>query len=312
MNIENRKKRFKTIKANYETSYGEINNKKVSALLSNENAYKVRFCHIGKCFKYCPEDGVKEKRFRGLRDLLSKTFWSDYVYSRDKYSESTGVSSNLEGIERGILVHKQLRDYTNMKLEDFKKKYNINFNKKPPTSDLHPFTMQAISVMREWKLKPIIAEFIVYDTSFMIATGVDMLCLNQNGSLISIDWKCGMDGYISKSSGMMNGPLADYLSNSPLNQAYIQKTIESELMAISYDGIRPDVCYVVNLNKESNDPYMVPQDILKMGSTLYQYMLSVLNKEREDKKKEKINKIKERKAKRKQNCEQFKTKRVKN
>src|SRR5687768_3710667 len=229
-------------------------NTQLGSLLSNPRNKLVRYVPFAKCFMFTVEldkatgKRKKERKLCGITKIMGKYFWPDYVYTRDRYNMGTGAHSKEDGINRGKQVHKQLRDYANLSEKAFKKKYS---------DGVHKYTLYAIKTLKMWKLKPVCAEFVIYDEENGIATAVDMICTPSNskgGEVVLLDWKCGFDYYMVKSNNVyMKGPLEGY-SCCPLYQGYYQLAIEYAILTKKY-GITPVKCIVVQLSQEQINPY---------------------------------------------------------
>jgi hypothetical protein len=258
----------------------------LGSLLSNPRNKRVRYFHPAKCFMLTVEvdsngKRKKEKKLCGITRIMGKYFWPDYEYKRDRYNLGTGAHSKEDGIERGVTVHRQLRDYANLSAKDFKKKH--------PLEDIHDYTRYAIKTLKLWKLKPVCAEFIIYDEDNGIATAIDMICTptaSKGGEIILLDWKCGFDHYMVKSNNAdMKGPLKEY-SCCPLYQGYYQLAIESAILSTKY-GITPSKCIVVQLSQEQVNPYIVPTEVLNASVELYDFMVASRMEEKNEKERNK-------------------------
>jgi hypothetical protein len=255
----------------------------IVSLLINPRNRNIRFSSYSRCFKLEIRDestinsnnnnGTEKKRkeiiLSGLLPSLKRVFWPDYQYIPTKYGGNTGVRSSFEGRMRGTLVHDQIRSYINESEKDFLKKHET----------LHFYTKKAIIAMKEWELRPIAAEFIIYDEDAKIATSIDALCIDKNYDLVIIDWKCGYDHFIMRATCTMKGPLENKYSDCPLHQAYLQVLMNKVILEKFY-GINVNKCYVVQITKDGISNFSPPSDFIENRFQLYDYMVSTIKKQK--------------------------------
>lgn len=238
---------------------------------------QVNYCAWMQCIVYKSARYAKGIKLKGITRLLKQHMWPDYVYERPNYRISTGVSSSLEGKERGKLVHSELERYTNSPGVYISQKHNYIRS----VESLHDYTKKAIFALDKWHLTPLCAEVAIGDIENMWGTMIDSVCLFTRGDerkLVLIEWKTGMDGYIEKGNKMMRGPLGRHFSNCPLNQAHAQLLMAKQML-IRYYGIIVSDAYVVNINTESVRPYRYPSIMGEMECEVYEYMISCLTAE---------------------------------
>ncbi len=227
-------------------------------LLNHENNDIIKFSQEERCFKRKDNHYVK-----GLLPLLNKIFWPTYEYipSSYKHKKNTGLHSKREGLFRGGLVHHQLELYVN------KGGFNaihIVYDK------IHSFTKKALAALNQWKLIPIISEIPIYNEILDVATKADLICLDNKDDIVLIEWKCGMDNYISKGNDVMNGPLKGIYSNCPLNQAYVQ-LLFTKLMIEKMYQINIKKAYVIQIHNDGIDPFPIPKRLLKQENKTFLY-----------------------------------------
>lgn len=236
---------------------------------------EVEFSDATRCFR------VNGKSVPGLLPNLKEVFWPEYEYvkptfkvnkqdqNRKQHSKPKGLKRDVYGgLVRGSIVHNQLRMYANRaSIEEFESQYCA----------IHEYTEKAISALKIWKFIPITGEYALFNASPLnIATAADMICMNESGELVLIEWKTGMDTYFKRGNGPMHGPLQGIYNNCPLNQAYIQllftKTLlESELsMCIKH-------AYVVQINSDGIERYTLPSIINKKRNQLITYFSQKMN-----------------------------------
>ncbi len=232
-------------------------------LLDHPLNAEVSFCRRDRCFKRSARGSEKARKLRGLLPLLRKSCWPDYEYEPSAVrTKSTGVRSAGEGMERGKLVHEQIETWVNHGPRHFRHRFG----------EPHTYTKKAVLVLRQWGLKPVIAEMTLYDPGLDIATKADLICLDARNELVLIEWKCGMDNYICRGTGPLRGPLCKRYSDSPLNQALVQLLFTRLIMEKGY-GVRPKRAYVVQIHSDGLEPYPLPLDMSAMAEQCYQHVL---------------------------------------
>lgn len=231
-------------------------------LLNHPIHETIFFCSKSRCFKRKKSD--TEIKVKGLLPVLKKSCWSNYEYTPSEYkTKKTGIWNSSEGIARGTRVHKEIEVVVNRGWEEAK----LFFGEK-----LHPFTTKAIIAMREWKWQPIISEMIAYDPFMDVATKIDLICLDKNKDIVLVEWKCGMDNYISRGNAPMQGPLGKYYSNSPLHQAYVQLLFTKMFVEKGY-GVFPKKSYVIQIHTDGITPYTIPETMKYYQESVYEYVL---------------------------------------
>jgi hypothetical protein len=258
---------------------------KLSLLQSHPLNLKVKFNYMSQGFLF-EVDSKKKIKMQGFKPVLSKVFWPNYVYTRTKYSESTGVSSSQEGLERGKIVHKQIQDYYTLSSAAFLKKYG----------DIHPYAKKAIAALKKWGYLPWKSEFKIVCKELRIATAIDLIA-TKNGKLCLIEFKTGQDGYINVGNSNMIGPesLSKKYSNCPLHQAYLQVLLSAIILDKVY-GVKVDECLVVHIQKEMTTPYVVPTDLVKISddiiTAIARYRINADKAKAEKKKRKRVTKKK--------------------
>lgn len=243
--------------------------KLLTELLKNTRNDFMRFNPKRKTF--CISEKGKEIILKGLRPSLRSVFWPDYVYQEGKYHKGTGVSNLWEGLARGKYVHTQMEDYINMEVKDFLKKH----------SSLNPYTKKVIQALREWKMIPCRAEFPLYDLQCRVGTQIDAILVDEHGEFAIMDWKCGMDDYIMRGSGMMKGPFTENYSNCPLHQSYLQVLFE-KVMIEKFYNFKVKNLYVVQIEQMGVKAYPVPAPFVEKATELYEYFCRELEKQKND------------------------------
>ncbi len=250
--------------------------KDILRYLNNNKKNDVYFSWEERCFKKISNrdpvvlGGGKKRReetyVKGLLPALKRMFWPTYQYNEPSYknTKNTGLKSQKHGIYRGDLVHTQIELYVNKGgLPILDSLYG--------DEGIHEFTVRALLALREWKLRPVVSELLVYDARSNVATKADLLCLNSKGELVLIEWKCGMDNYFFAANDTMRGPLENVYSNCPSNQAYIQLMFTKILLERSYD-LKIRRSYVVQIKKGTIDPFSLPKLLLNNENRIDLYL----------------------------------------
>jgi len=244
----------------------------------------VEFSDATRCFR------VNGKSVPGLLPSLKEVFWPEYEYTKPKFQKKEkgrgkkkekggGLKRDVYGgLVRGSIVHNQLRLYANRaSVEEFEDQYCA----------IHEYTEKAISALKIWKLVPITGEYALFNQfPLNVATAADMICMNEAGELVVIEWKTGMDNYFKRGSNQMHGPMKGIYNNCPLNQAYVQlfftKTLlESEL------SVKIKHAFVVQINSDGITRYPLPSTISQKKNQLISYFCQKIEFVRSQKKKEK-------------------------
>lgn len=237
-------------------------NKKVLNFLNHPNHDLIEYSRRQRCFRL---KGKKKKIVKGLVPVLKKCFWKNYVYQSSPYKNlSTGVTNKYEGMARGAMVHEQLECYVNsdMNIKEVKKRFGR----------VHPYFKKAVLAMREWGWRPIISELPIYDPGLHIATKIDLICVDDKGKIILVEWKCGMDNYGRRGNAPMLGPLRKSFSNCPINQAFVQ-LLFTKMLLQNYD-LHPEKSYVVQISSEGILPHPLPKKMRDAQTGCYGYVFN--------------------------------------
>lgn len=130
------------------------------------------------------------------------------------------------GKERGIQVHEEVEHFILWSPKRFKHAH--------PGVD--PMTKAVLCRLGAMELVGIDSERIVYRRDIRAGTGVDFLCLNKHGQLVTGELKTGSDDCFdlpSRSHPFMFEPF-DHLPNSPLNRARMQLLFGNMLLEHSH------------------------------------------------------------------------------
>jgi hypothetical protein len=231
----------------------------------------------------------KGQKYKGITSILRDVFWPNYVFRRYKYNGGTGVKNMQEGMSRGKKVHKEIEHWINKPTSEFSKKH--------PEPETH--TLKIMNSLYEWGIKPVTAEFCIYDEGPKIATAIDALCtIKPSNELAIIDWKIGLDDYEFKGNGIIEKPPSLKklgLTDSPMMHAFLQLMVETQILERKY-GISPDKAYVVQANLKGVAKYEIPEEIWSLRRDVYDCLLDHMDKVKLEKEFEKNNKGKKRKV----------------
>jgi hypothetical protein len=160
----------------------------------------------------------------GLLPRLKSTFWPhSNAYKQmagggggagiQKRSKRRKGGGKYGGRIKGTEVHKQLRDFVVLDKKNFKKNHK----------KLHPYCQRILStIVNDMKWQPFLPEFDIYAEELRIGTSVDMICLDEKGHLILLEFKTGYKDYFENDDGTMMLRSLSGMRNTPLNQATCQ------------------------------------------------------------------------------------------
>ena len=170
----------------------------------------------------------------GITKLLQQTFYPNYQYTgkcKQKFDYVTGA-------KRGTLVDVQIRDVVRAMFDD-------SYQRKHKT--LHAYTKKILASLKVLDLTPAYAQCYVGDSQTKVATGVDLVCLdNATKRPVVIELKMGFNGTLDAGNGFMKSILQVY-PNSPRYQHQAQLAVTYELFKRTY-GLEPVRCIVLNGN----------------------------------------------------------------
>lgn len=270
----------------------------------------------------------KARRIRGLRKVMARTFFPDFDYavaastatstsksgakppSKGGRSGSSSSSSNAQkpkakkkrksvdwtdvingnlvptegcakaGVNRGKVTHQELCDYINLSTATCIRKHR--------KKGFHAFTVQIVEKLVAWGLRPVVAEFNIFDEILNYATAIDMIVardLQQTGArpspppsrLVLVETKTGYrDGVFLSGSGLLRLPaqMAHLrIDDSPLHQAMLQVLMARLTLKYRY-GIHQTDCVVIHVD-ENGPPkrYPVIKELLRHEDLIYQFAI---------------------------------------
>ena len=173
-----------------------------------------------------------KRRLKGVRSTLTRTCWPSYDYREAERlfptSSSVRVKTGIKGGKRpqtaanrgrrrAQLVHQQLAMVAQRGFKSMQKHYSEKKNK-----PVHKFVRALCNAFEEQHWTLLASEMPVFNECF--GSAIDLIALNEKTQcLVLIELKVGGDNYHRKSSGSLEGCLAETnFDNSPLNQAHAQ------------------------------------------------------------------------------------------
>lgn len=224
----------------------------------------------------------KYRLLQGLLPRLKSVYWpeSNYFKLRKGQSRERGITKTrtaktprsergrgkFQGLVRGTKIHKELKHFLQLDQKNYKKMHKT----------LHNFSARILkALVGTMKLKPFLPEFDLFDESMGVGTSVDMICLDQEGMLVLLEFKTGYKDYFQASDGFMGHSLSK-LRNTAQNQATLQLTSAALILERKY-GVPLDKMklYVIRVDDEALDIIPVEKEFIrKIGPFIYRDLLS--------------------------------------
>lgn len=202
----------------------------------------------------------------GITKLLGDTFYPNYHYTgkcKQRYDYVTGA-------KRGTLVDSQVRDIVRRIFDpDAERKH----------TRIHPYTRKIMSSLTLLNLTPAFAQCYVGDASLLIATGVDLVCVdNVSKRPVLIELKMGFNGTLDESNANMISVLSAY-PNSPRYQHQAQLAVTYELFKRTF-GVDPIRALILNANDNGVNYHELEPVFRRLAPTI----LSEISRTKEKKK----------------------------
>lgn len=235
--------------------------------------------HIGGGFIVNTERNGKcvQLRYCGLLDTMRAVCFPDYDYKKAKAAadlpavlkSKTGLSRPWHGIQRGRLLHHQVRAYVNAGGERAvrgmfgggKKDFSL--------------AREFLDSLGHFNLTPLRAEFADFYEYIALASSVDLLCLHTSektgeDSLSLVEIKTGYENTFLDSTGPLRAPesLRAKYNNSPLTQAFLQLAFYRQMIRHHYPSIPIGPCYVIQVRSSDTVYHKLPLDIISASSDL--------------------------------------------
>jgi len=292
----------------------------LTKLCNSKLSDQITFDYRNKQYRFLAEKKIKKSNtkkkektcksiiFAGITRLLRELFYPNYDFLKVKYKSSyqapspsqrgnqkptkNDIKDRDNGIKRGVLVHEQLMCY----IKD-KQKYAKIFG-----SEMHDYAFRILKSLEVWGLIPIAAEFHICDPVNKLATSIDAICINKKtNEIYVIDWKCASDNYFLHGNSWMLSILEpqtkktnntkktqkdfedQIISNSPLNQAFIQLAVMKEMLKRCY-SFAPSKFIIVQVTSDIVKHYPLEDRINAKSKEIYDALVdyktrkNILNK----------------------------------
>jgi hypothetical protein len=267
-------------------------NKYASSLLHNER--NERMVDTSGTFYFRTERGEKKGQYvplSGLMPSLRAAYWPhSNIYQQMKNSlkltatkggkqrkaasrphskpsqSKPAQRGKYAGVIKGSQVHQQMRDLVVLDKKNFKKTHR---------DGMHDFTARLMKVIVErQRWTPFLPEHPVFDEDLGMGTRVDLICVDQSGSLVLLEFKTGYKKYFEGADGHMQRALSA-LSNTVKNQATLQIVVAALILQRKYGiPVRAMQMAVMRIDDETIDLLRVPSSFLsKMGDAIYSDLL---------------------------------------
>jgi hypothetical protein len=233
----------------------------------NQVSSIVSFDENHKCFTVHLKTN---KRAKGLTKLLGKAFWPDYQYPvyKQGLEPKSGfpkdkLKNELGGLVRGKVIHGQVRaliegpNYSSPLGEFF---------------GLHPYSQKTVNALKLQGLTPIIAELPVCYPDLLVATAIDIVCLDSADRPVFVELKTGMDNTFTAGNQKMKGPWN--ASNCALNQAFVQLLIGIDMYE-SITSSRVHKGIVLHVKDSGATIDELPSDLLKLRPAVRKHLHTV-------------------------------------
>lgn len=228
-------------------------------VVNTEGAYY----YIDKKKKYC--------LLKGLLPKLRSVFWPESNYfklrknaSRQK-SSGGGGRGKYHGRVRGTKIHRELKHFLQLDRKNYKKMHR----------SLHDYSARILkTLMGRMKLKPFLPEFDIFDEEMGVGTSIDMICLDQDGMLVLLEFKTGYKGYFQASDGFMKQSLSP-LRNTAQNQATLQLTSAALILERKYQvPLDRMKLFVMRVDDEALDIFPIEREFVRrIGPAIYRDLL---------------------------------------
>jgi hypothetical protein len=253
----------------------------LNEMLTGERAASITAGHVGGGYVVKGKDGV-QRRFCGLLETMAIACFSDYDYDSARKTagtparlkSATGLSRPWHGVQRGRLVHDQVRAYVNA---GGSATVSALFgNGKAHNSTVMQLTESFIASLHspEINLKPLWAEFALYYEHIALASAIDLLCTRRNketglDELSLVEIKTGYENSFADGSGpLLNPPSLRHRNNSPLTQAFLQLAFYRQMVTHIYPNVRIGQCYVAQVRLADTVYHALPSDIIAASGDL--------------------------------------------
>lgn len=202
-------------------------------------------------------------KLRGITKRLKKRFYpcvrKGWVVPKKK--TQTGGPKLVKGIKGGKLVHGQVELFV-----EHAKRGTLNHFTKENNPD--PRLIKIVNEIIARKYQLLYSEYKVGSKELRLGTGVDILCMDEDGGIIVIEIKTGYEsGYIGPSTQRMNAPF-ETLDRSSWAQHQLQLLATSQLFSMT-TGLKIAGSYVWVVNSKPRPViYPLHPGIINRGEEL--------------------------------------------
>lgn len=248
-------------------------------MIESERASQISEGHIGGGFIVKAERNGKPVKLRycGLLDTMRSACFPNYNYKKARAAADlpaamqsrTGLARPWHGIQRGRLLHNQVRAYVNAGGERAVKGM-FGGNKRD-----FSLAREFLESLHHFNLTPLKAEFADFYEYIALASSVDLLCLHTNpktgeDTLSLVEIKTGYENTFQDSTGPLKAPesLRAKYNNSPLTQAFLQLAFYRQMIQHHYPRIPIGPCYVIQVRAADTVYHKLPSDIIAASGDL--------------------------------------------
>jgi len=220
-----------------------------------ETQTRVVFHKNLKCFY----DTQRKKRMKGITEILQDIFYPKFRFLKAKRpaaakaadkkvaakkKKSAGVEVGVGGKKKKFLRSKRFGQRRGSRVDtELAAIVNGELVANP-----HNYTRQALDALHQCSLRPIGAQVVVYHEAANLATGVDILCVDVDGTLAVVELKCSTDSRYDWSCGLMRGVMSGHV-DSLEEQHKLQAAVTALLFKNTYPEHKVRA-YVLRVNDE--------------------------------------------------------------
>jgi hypothetical protein len=244
-------------------------------MLDGPLAHRINEAPFGGSFVFTESDGT-QRQFCGLLDVLKDACFSNYDYTTAKslagtppaLKRATGLRMPWQGLQRGRMVHHQIRACVNAGGVGTMRALSSNTrttNAKSVTIAEH--FLRSLATLH---LTPVRAEFVLCYEALSLASAIDLLCIHthpQTGrkTLSIIEVKTGYENSFTDGTGALLAPpsLSTLFNNSPRTQAMLQLGFYRQMVRHNFPAVEIGPCYVAQVRKVDTVYHALPQTIIQ-------------------------------------------------
>jgi hypothetical protein len=212
---------------------------------------------------YTDVDGVKT-RFCGLLRILESVCYPTYDYDKaiksapipKRYKMKTGLKQPWHGRKRGKFAHDSVRLLVNGGEGAREAMYGTQ---RSENAD------HFIASLKHKELRPLIAEYIVYEEQLRIASGIDLVCItskHKQSRLSLIELKVFCNGFEHSNDNLKNPPSLRHLSNCALHQAFLQLAFYRRMIEVQHPDVKIGTCYVAQETQTDTHYHRLPDEFV--------------------------------------------------